>query len=511
MSARWTVVLGWALGVAGFAYLLALPPTLHKADESYLLYGAKRIVQGQALYRDFFDFLTPGGFYLYALAYAVGGTSITTARLVTASLNALAVTCTYFLALRVASAAEALLAGALVVTICVPVWNMASHHWMATSLGLAAAATLLGHRQPALTRVRAAAAGALVGLVVCTDQGRGLWLMLWLAITVPALAFASDGSDRWRTCRRQVAWSALGGAAVCGAILGYAVARASLAEMREATYTWVLGNYAAHHVGRMRWAGYSWLWANGLPFTWEWLLEAVPAVLALEVAATLWRISREGLRHQVARAAVLLLAVLMAASIVYFPDYIHVAFILPYSLVVLAGMAYRMRTSSMLARSRVATGGFRFAWVVLLLVVIAKAWSNAALAWSQNPVLSATAFGTIASGEPDALALRGVRERLGDVPRPWRLFSYPVDVWFYLVLPADDPTPFAMLDPGLHSPAQVQAAIERLQREPDALVLVNHFFAKRFDPFTAWVRSAYRDLGDVGPPGLRLYTRSPAR
>ncbi len=163
--------------------------------------------------------------------------------------------------------------------------------------------------------------------------------MLWLAITVPALVFACDGSDRWRACGRQVAWSALGGAAVCGAILGYAVARASLAEMRDATYTWVLGNYAAHHVGRMSWAGYSWLWANGLPFTWEWLLQVVPAVLALEVAATLWRIRREGLRHQVMRAAVLLLAVLMAASILYFPDYIHVAFILPYSLVVLAGMA----------------------------------------------------------------------------------------------------------------------------------------------------------------------------
>jgi hypothetical protein len=146
--ARWTVGLGWGLGVGAFAYLLALPPTLHKADESYLLYEAKRIVQGQALYRDFFDFLTPGSFYLYASAYLVGGTNITTARVVTASLNALAVTTTYFLALRVASVAEALIAAALVVTICVPVWNMASHHWMATSLGLAAAAALLRDRRP---------------------------------------------------------------------------------------------------------------------------------------------------------------------------------------------------------------------------------------------------------------------------------------------------------------------------------------------------------------------------
>src|SRR5262245_28326926 len=54
-----------------------------------MLYGAKRVLQGQAVYRDFFDFVTPGSFYLYAIAYALGGVSVTTARITTASLNPL--------------------------------------------------------------------------------------------------------------------------------------------------------------------------------------------------------------------------------------------------------------------------------------------------------------------------------------------------------------------------------------------------------------------------------------
>src|SRR5262245_64262176 len=100
---RAAIVVGWVLGLACFAYLLALPPTLNIADESFILYEAKRVWQGQALYRDFFDFLTPGAFYFYALAYAIGGVSITSARMATSLLHALSVVCTYFLALHVAS------------------------------------------------------------------------------------------------------------------------------------------------------------------------------------------------------------------------------------------------------------------------------------------------------------------------------------------------------------------------------------------------------------------------
>jgi len=44
---------------AAWAYLASLPRYLGGADESYFLYEAKRIRDGEVMYRDFFQFTTP--------------------------------------------------------------------------------------------------------------------------------------------------------------------------------------------------------------------------------------------------------------------------------------------------------------------------------------------------------------------------------------------------------------------------------------------------------------------
>src|SRR5262249_58128566 len=102
---------------------------------------------------------------------------------------------------------------------------------------------LLSTRWQHSPRGRPATAGALGGLVICTNQSAGLWLILWLALVVPAVAGARAGADRWRRCVRELAWTAVGGAAVCFPVLGYAVGRSSLGEMPYAPHTWVLADY----------------------------------------------------------------------------------------------------------------------------------------------------------------------------------------------------------------------------------------------------------------------------
>src|SRR5262245_4474551 len=335
---RAPVLVGWALGLASFVYLMKLPPTLNVADESFVLYEAKRVFQGQAPYRDFFDFITPGVFYLYALAYALGGVSITSERVMTALLHMLSVVCTYFLTLRVASMGEAVLAGLLVVVICVPVWNMASHHWIATAFGLASAAVLLSTRWRDSSRGRPAGAGALAGLLVCSHQNRGVWLILWLVVAVPVLVVGRGGD--WRRCVRELDWTAAGGAAVCIPVLGYAAWRATLATMLYATHTWVLSNYRSYNVGKFPWAAYGVMWSGGLKYTSYALMKATPALLAIESAGTLWGLWRLGLRAQLDRLLILLLALSAVAAIMYFPDIVHIAFVLPFVAVVLAGMIH---------------------------------------------------------------------------------------------------------------------------------------------------------------------------
>jgi hypothetical protein len=504
------IVVGWLLGLACFAYLLAQPPTLNGADESFILYGAKRVLQGQAVYRDFFDFITPGSFYLYALSYALGGVSITSARVTTALLNAISALCTYFLTLHVAAMGEAILAGLLVVVLCVPVWSMASHNWIATAFGLATATVLLAPRWRGSSRARPAATGALAGFLVCSHQNRGVWLILWLLVAVPLLAIASRGEGgRWRRALGELLWTAAGGAAVCVPLLGYAVWRASLSEVVYATLTWVLANYRSYNVGKFPWASYGAFWAGGLKYTSYWLMKATPWLLAVETAGLSWALWRRGLRAQLDRLLVLLLALDAVAAITYFPDIVHIAFILPFVLVVLGGMVHRVRTAFAWERTPVARTVGRVAWAAVLLAVLAKGWINTRLAWRDSPVLFDTAFGRLAGSELQAGTLRDLRAALHvDETRPPHLFAYSTDAWIYLTLPADNPTQFALLRPVYNTPEQVQAAIDRLEQDPQALVLLSMLAAAPGDPFVAYLRSKWHEVAGAGPPifvGTPLY------
>ncbi len=514
---RVPTVVGWLLGVASFAYLLAQPPSLNPADESFILYGAKRVLQGQALYRDFFEFITPGSFYLYALAYAVGGVSITSARVVTALVDALSAVSTYFLVLYVASMAEAILAGLLVVVICVPVWAMASHHWIATAFGLATAAVLLAPRWQDSSRGRPAAAGALGGLLVCTHQTRGIWLIVWLVVAVPLLVLARRDGTRWRRMVRELAWTALGGAAVCVPVLGYAVWHASIAEFLYATHTWVVTNYRQYNVGKFPWASYGVFWSGGLKYTSLRLMQATPWLLGLEAVGVVWALWRTGLRAQVVRLLVLLQALSAVGAILYFPDIVHIAFILPTVLVVLGGMVFRLRTWLVRSDTPATRAGLYAVWGLALAGVLVKAWSNTQTAWREVPVLYETAFGTLAGSSLQADTIRDLRDK---VPRegdgPPHLFAFPTDAWLYLALPADNPTPFSLLRPVYNTPEQIEEAIDRLERDPRAVVFVNGLAAKPDDPFLVYLRSHWHEIAGIGPPVLmgqplfRLYGRGPA-
>src|SRR5262249_17828744 len=53
-ATRGFYALGSLVGVVAFTYLLAFPRALGRSDESIVLYGAVRVLQGQVLYQDFF-------------------------------------------------------------------------------------------------------------------------------------------------------------------------------------------------------------------------------------------------------------------------------------------------------------------------------------------------------------------------------------------------------------------------------------------------------------------------
>ena len=75
-----------------------------------------------------------------------------------------------------------------------------------------------------------------------------------------------------------------------------------------------------------------------------------------------------------------------------------------------------------------------------------------------------------------------------------RLFAYPTDAWLYLALPADNPTPFALLRPVYNTPTQFITAMHRLLMDPQAGVVVNMFAVKPHDPFLAFLTKQYREV-----------------
>lgn len=170
-----------------------------------------------------------------------------------------------------------------------------------------------------------------------------------------------------------------------------------------------------------------------LEYPSRWLLNAIPAILGAESIAVAWAIRRDGLRPNVVRALVLLLALLAAGSILYFPDYVHVLFVTPFALVALAALAYGLRPPRSSRAMRIALSA---AWIVVVVLIGAKAWRNAGLMSRDNPVRFET--------------------------------------------------------------EQIQSVTELLTRDPEAIVAVNTVLIGRGDPMLSFLVSRYREVGGVG-------------
>ena len=486
------------LGLAVFCYLLAYPPVLGRSDESVVLYGAKRILQGQAIYRDFFEFITPGSFYFFAAVFALAGATVQSAHAVMAAVNGIAAGLLFVLARRVASALEATLVTAVFAALCLPLWPYASPHWLSTALSLAAAVVSLGAAAESPGRWRAAAAGALAGLTFAVQQNRGVVLGLWVvaAIVIRSVLPRREGRTRWLGA---VVAATLAGIAAIVPILGYSVWKASAHDVVASIFTFVLGSYYAAHAGSTPWAGAAWVTGEAHA-TWLPLLRTFPAVLAVEAVLLGWTLRTRRGAAEAERACLLLLAAVMSAAILYYPDFIHVAFIAPFVLVIEARLVFALRS-----RLR----GMRWvaplpATLVALAVVAAgcKGWMNLRGAQDVARERFPTAFGTLAGQGPERRLVERVREILGtDGAESKPLFVYPAEAWLYLAVPADNPTRYSLLLLRYNPPEHFREALARLDAADVEHVVVNASWLRAGDPVLAWLEGRYVPVAGVGPVG----------
>jgi len=99
------------------------------ADEGYIIYGAKRVLEGQILYKDFFQFYPPGDFYLLALMYKLFGYSFIVARETAVIIDGLINTLLFYLSYKAIKSWYAVLPPLFFLILGFPNWMQYSHYW----------------------------------------------------------------------------------------------------------------------------------------------------------------------------------------------------------------------------------------------------------------------------------------------------------------------------------------------------------------------------------------------
>ncbi len=176
---------GWYLLLAAafiYSQVFLLPdiPLLAYGDQSIYLLNATRILDGQVMYRDFFQFTPPGTEWVYTILFKAFGVRAWIPQAMLVLLGTGLAWLSVLIARRLVSRAAVFLPGLLFLTLAFRSALDASHHWYAVCAAISMLAVVLDARSSA----RLAAAGALGGLATWFTPAHGLAAMLGLALFV---------------------------------------------------------------------------------------------------------------------------------------------------------------------------------------------------------------------------------------------------------------------------------------------------------------------------------------
>lgn len=224
------------------AALLLLPfvsPVVSGArwDEFILAFDAQRLLDGQVPYRDFFNFIPPGAFYVLAGLFSLAGRGSLTAARYAGLFVALANGALLFALLERAGWRRAQAAGmALLYPLALfPFWPVFSHHWLVHAACFAFVLLLPpGGARPLTQSVLLGVLAGLAGMVLQTE---GVYLAL-LGGAVIALAVPG------RESARRLAAFGLGAAGAIASWLGPLVALGAGREFVRDVILWPGRNYS---------------------------------------------------------------------------------------------------------------------------------------------------------------------------------------------------------------------------------------------------------------------------
>jgi hypothetical protein len=512
---RFDLAIAFLLAAATAVYLSWLPWSLGAADESFFLYEAKRIRQGQVMYRDFFQFVAPAAWYFQALLFRIFGTDIATARVSTAVLHALTVAATYAGARRLGVRRElALIPPFAYVALCQPAWGEVSPHWYSTFL----IAVLLLVAIPGAWAWRARASfaiGALVGALIVTQQQKGVITAGGIAALFVADALLSRlyAAPRPVPLLAQLAWLAAGVALIAGTSMLAMIAAAGWRPVFDDLVLYPIREYRG--ATSARWGAVGPLSRGQAAYTWPALLRflplaGLPAALRLGFALVpaltgdagdRWRGGLPNARRLLVLLSFLVTAVL---STLYNPDFIHLAFIAPVAFLVAAETVEWALSLEWIRPGLAARVVGLLALVIAAAVLGRQIAHNTARRRAAFPVSHQTAFGRVDFGQPwEPLLIDRLRAALDRTPGR-ELFCYPFASSPYLTADGNNPTPYQHLAPSQSPAWQVAQAVAIVRERRVPYIVAAPVFLSPKDPIAKLLDEGYEyvDLGPADGPGM---------
>jgi hypothetical protein len=368
-----------------------------------------------------------------------------------------------------------------------PAWPYASPHWVSTLLALAALAVLL---RPERGPRDAALVGVVAGLMVAVQQQRGVVVGggAFLVVVVDA---ALHGRGTLRAATGFVA----GALAVVVPVAAFMVATAGVWPVFRALVVHALTNYRT--VNRIAWGETLPLLRELATHTWPRVLLWLPAVLVATAARAV--VSRDADRR--GRLARLVgLGVACVASIAYYPDFVHLAFVGPVLAVAVAENAEWALGLVPAAAGRPA--GVAIAALLVAGAVVRLARDGAARR-AEYPIHYASPFGRVDLRRPEMATLADRVRGLLDAAGSRELFCYPGFASLYLLTGAVNPTPYQLVMPGYSFPDQLDDVVATLdaRRTPYVLLVV---LVDRRDPVVAYLTARYEPLPDQSVEGTGI-------
>ena len=500
---RGDVAVAILLAAGTIVYLVVMPWSLGASDEGYYLYHAVRVLGGETLYRDISELITPLYIDLMALLFRTFGAAMATARLAAAAIQA-GIMALIYLTCRAVGVRRGLAVAAALPHMAIgqPAWPYATPHWLGTLL--VSLLLLIGlDRQRARRTGWTVVQGLLLGLVIVNRQQTGVVMGAALAVLVAADRLADR---RWRgapglSSLRQLALLAVGAAAIVIPILGVHVARAGVRPLVQQLVVQPLTGYRA--VNRIAWGAVGFLSNTLALYTYAPLLQYFPLIvlpIGLLRAGIAWRPVRD--RAYAERLlALCVFGVFSAVSILYFPDFIHITFIMPVVLVLAAEML-----ESLLRRGAPWTGRVGAVLITLLLAACGLQMAyNLRRARAEFPFVHETAFGRIALGsQREVVGVDRIRRLLDNVPGR-ELFIYPGFAAAYLLVGAHNPTRHDLIFPKYQSAEEIEGVIEALERRRPRYIALLRFAVQKDDPIGVYVARHYHCDDD----GLCVRTDDP--